>query len=255
MYESLLKILNRIGLTDYEAKAYTTLNSRIIAKAEDISLESGVPRSKIYSVLSNLEKKNLLTITQGRPLKYTVVEPNQVFKMYRKSISTDLEEAELRLTSLYESQLSNTNAPIWTLEDSKKIVDKELEIIKRAQDYLYLRIGFLYLDELKSLLTQLKKAKNRGVTIKIISSSQCKIDNTIINISTKLKNNDLLIKEKALPTAKLIIRDDKEMLLVFADMDKTGNVDVDSSIGLWNHYSTIINHYTNAFNMNWNQKK
>ncbi|MDO5851026.1 MAG: helix-turn-helix domain-containing protein [Methanobacteriaceae archaeon] len=64
MDESLLKILNKFGLTDYEAKAYITLNSKIIAKGEYISLESGIPRSKIYTILSNLEKKNLLTITQ-----------------------------------------------------------------------------------------------------------------------------------------------------------------------------------------------
>ncbi|MDO5851025.1 MAG: hypothetical protein Q4Q23_00885 [Methanobacteriaceae archaeon] len=72
-----------------------------------------------------------------------------------------MEETELRLTFVYESKLStNANALFWTLDDSKKIIDKELEIIKRAQDYLYLRSGFLYLDEIISLLDQINKAKN-----------------------------------------------------------------------------------------------
>ncbi|MDO5851024.1 MAG: hypothetical protein Q4Q23_00880 [Methanobacteriaceae archaeon] len=90
--------------------------------------------------------------------------------------------------------------------------------------------------------------------VKLIISPQSKIDNNIINIDDKFKGNDFFIKQKVLPMAKLIIRDGKKMLLVFVDSDKLGNVDVDSSIGLWNHYSTIINHYIDAFNMNWDQK-
>lgn len=51
--------LKRVGLTEYEAKAYLALLNAHLSTATQISEKSGVPRTKIYAVLESLEKQRL----------------------------------------------------------------------------------------------------------------------------------------------------------------------------------------------------
>ena len=51
------KSLEKIGLTSYEIRAYTTLIKDGESNASEISQNSGVPYSKIYEILGTLEEK------------------------------------------------------------------------------------------------------------------------------------------------------------------------------------------------------
>ena len=55
--EKIINALAKFGLSTYESKAYITMCSMINGKAIDISEASGIPRSKIYDVLKELNKK------------------------------------------------------------------------------------------------------------------------------------------------------------------------------------------------------
>jgi len=51
--ESVVEKLQRIGLTEYEAKTYLTLLSTHLNTATKVAEKSGVPRTKIYMVLES----------------------------------------------------------------------------------------------------------------------------------------------------------------------------------------------------------
>jgi sugar-specific transcriptional regulator TrmB len=55
--ERVLKKLRRVGLTEYEAKAYLALLNVHLSTAMQASEKSGVPRTRIYSVLESLKEK------------------------------------------------------------------------------------------------------------------------------------------------------------------------------------------------------
>lgn len=77
--ESVVEKLQRIGLTEYEAKAYLALLRDHLNSATKLSEKSGVPRTKIYSVLESLALKGWIRIYSGMPLLFRAVDPRDVF--------------------------------------------------------------------------------------------------------------------------------------------------------------------------------
>ena len=64
------RLLRELGLSSYESKvlAYLAL-SREQVKVSDLSRATGIPRTKVYSVLESLEDLGLVRIAPTRPLK------------------------------------------------------------------------------------------------------------------------------------------------------------------------------------------
>ena len=123
-----LRILKKMGLTEYESKAYIALISLISSKADVISKKSQVPRSKIYPVLESLEQKNLIKIREGRPLEYDVIDPSESLTNYRQDFLSQMDILEKNLIEIYDNKLPTLNTPILSIEDINKIIQKDLEL-------------------------------------------------------------------------------------------------------------------------------
>jgi sugar-specific transcriptional regulator TrmB len=242
-----LKIL---GLNDYESKAYLSLVSLISATALEINEDSGVPLSRTYDVLKSLHKKGFLEITRGKPLIYRVVPPQDVFEKSRMKIKEELDEAESEVINIYESQISKSPAPIWLIYGSDKIIKKELEIIGRAKSTLHIAAGFMFHEEIEKLNDSLTKSLYRGVQTRIIAAPYSITDGKKIEISEDIKKLDCEIKTFQIPFIKAIIRDKKEMLLIFCKF-KDGSVISQTAIGVWNQYNEFVETITDLYNLVW----
>lgn len=64
------RLLFRLGLNEYQGKALACLIDRGDLTAQEVSEESGVPYSKVYSVLKSLSSMGLLIATGKRPKRY-----------------------------------------------------------------------------------------------------------------------------------------------------------------------------------------
>lgn len=89
--------LKRVGLTEYEAKAYLALLNAHLSTATQISEKSGVPRTKIYAVLESLENKGGVTILSGVPLLFKAVTPAKVFEQIKEDYMDFLNSAQTTL--------------------------------------------------------------------------------------------------------------------------------------------------------------
>jgi sugar-specific transcriptional regulator TrmB len=76
---SIVEKLHQVGLTEYEAKTYLALLNTHLSTATGVSEKSGVPRTKIYSVLESLKNKGWVRVYSGVPLLFKAVEPMAVF--------------------------------------------------------------------------------------------------------------------------------------------------------------------------------
>jgi sugar-specific transcriptional regulator TrmB len=226
------------------------LASLISATALEISEGSGVPLSRIYDILKSLNKKGFLEIKRGKPLIYEVVPPQDVFEKSRLKIKEELDEAESEVINIYESQISKSPAPIWLIYGSDKIVKKELEIIGRAKDTLHITAGFMFNEEVEKMNDAIIKALNKGVQTRIIAAPYSITDGEKIDISKGIQKLDCEIKTSQIPFIKAIIRDKKEMLLIFSKF-KDGSVISQTAIGVWNQYTEFVETITDLFNLVW----
>jgi len=95
--ESVVKKLQRIGLTEYEAKAYLALLNAHLNTATKISDKSSVPRTRIYSVLESLGQKGWIRIYSGVPLLFKAVDPREVFEIIKEDYTQFLESLKTTL--------------------------------------------------------------------------------------------------------------------------------------------------------------
>jgi len=92
---SLLRNLSKLGLTEREAKAYLYLLEHGKATAREISENTGIPSTKIYSVLKSLESKGWVRVESvERPLKYVPVPPEVAVQ---EAVERELKETEKEL--------------------------------------------------------------------------------------------------------------------------------------------------------------
>jgi sugar-specific transcriptional regulator TrmB len=133
---------------------------------------------------------------------------------------------------------------------SDKIVKKEIEIIGRAKSTLHIAAGFMFHEEVEKLNEALNKSLKRGVQTRIIAAPYSITDGEKIDISEGIKKLDCEIKTFQIPFIKAIIRDKKEMLLIFCRF-KDGSVISHTAIGVWNQYTEFVETITDLYNLVW----
>lgn len=241
-----ISVLKGMGLTMYEAQAYETLTSLISSTAVEIAEKSNIPRSKIYDVLKKLNEKNFIEIEDGRPLTYNVKSPVEVLSREKEKLNMEIDDTITRLTYIYENGMSQVQAPIWRIYGVEKIINQELEIIKRAKTSINMRIGFLFEGEGDALI---KALKNRpDLRINILASPICYINDEEVNIIKLFKENDIPIQKANIPFVKLLISDSKEMMHTYTKFSEDKrNVIPETAIGIWNKYEDIAKNYDDRF--------
>lgn len=241
-----INVLKGIGLTMYEAQAYVTLTSLIQSTAAEIAEKSDIPRSKIYDVLKGLNKKNFIEIEDGRPLTYIAKSPVEVLSHEKDRIDNEIEDTITRLTNIYENGMSQVQAPIWRIYGVEKIIDQEIEIIKRAKNTINMRIGFLFEGEGDALVKAFKNRRN--LQVNILASPICYINNEKFEIIEFFKENDINVQKADIPFVKVMISDSKEMLHTYTKFSEDKrNVIPETAIGIWNKYEEIAKNYDDRF--------
>ena len=242
-----IDLLKQLGLTTYEAKAYITLSFLIQATADEISDKSEIPRSKIYDILKRLNAKEYIKIESGRPLIYHVNPPINVLKREKEKFIEKVNKTSENLNKLYEEQISQTEVPIWRISGTENIIEKELELIRRAKKSINIRMGFLLEDEGSRLVYELL-LKSSNVKINIIASPNCHSETEKYNINRLIQQKNVTLKRSDIPYVKMLISDSKEMLHIYSKFTKDKQELIpNTAIGIWNQYEEIANNYNERF--------
>ena len=241
-----ISTLKGIGLTMYEAQAYVTLTSLIQATADEVSKSSGIPRSKIYDVLKKLSEKDFIEIEDGRPLTYNVKSPVEVLSREKEKINSKIDDTITRLTNVYENGMSQVQAPIWRIYGVEKIINQEVEIIKRSKTSVNMRIGFLFEGEAEALIKAFKNKEK--LTVNILASPVCYANNEEVNIIKIFKDAGINIQKADIPFVKVLISDSREMMHTYTKFSQDKReVIPETAIGIWNKYEDVARNYDERF--------
>ena len=91
----LISQLTRLGLTSYEARAYTALVRRDSFSAAQVARQAGLPRQRIYDVLETLVQKGLAASRPGPHAKYAAVAPELAIERLLTDRRRELSAMEL----------------------------------------------------------------------------------------------------------------------------------------------------------------
>jgi HTH-type transcriptional regulator, sugar sensing transcriptional regulator len=158
----LIESLQRLGFTDYEAKAYLALSSGYPATAYEVAKVSGLPRANVYSVLRTLELKGAIQPVGEIPRRYAPVDPEDFFGRYARNTAA-------LCTSLAQQMKTQTHpnedAFVWHYTGEADVTEKVTELVRNAKSSIWIKAP----DHLiKPYLPILKAATKRGVQVILV---------------------------------------------------------------------------------------
>ena len=155
--ESLLNL----GFSQYEITAYLSLIGHHPTNGSQLSRLSGIPRARIYDVLTTLRNKGFV-VELGDGL-YAPLPPEELLKRLRHTFESDIGDLE--------EFINSATAPpsyeyVWSIRGYDAVMSKAREMISSAKSEIYVR---LFPTEGRHLDKALHDAEDRGVSVKYIS--------------------------------------------------------------------------------------
>ncbi|MBN1800235.1 MAG: TrmB family transcriptional regulator [Candidatus Lokiarchaeota archaeon] len=142
--ESVKLSLKALGFTDYEISIYLTLISRGPMDARELSEASGVPYSRVYNVLTHLEKEKMWIIKEedSRPSRYFAKSPEEALiiskRKYKETFENHSENIIQALNQAYHSHDVPLKVPLYVHAGINACLNKILDLVQKARSSLYI---------------------------------------------------------------------------------------------------------------------
>jgi sugar-specific transcriptional regulator TrmB len=154
----------------------------------------------------------------------------------------------------FDNMMSSETPKVRILHSINNITQLTGEMIERAEKRIML-MGSLYSpQEIEIIQNQMLKAKQRGVSVRIITVPKIKLKNGEINIINGLSamKNDIKVGHPYF--IKSVMVDDKEILLMLCQV--TDEIpDLDNMVAIWIPDRSLTSYMASVFDMDWKKFK
>lgn len=243
-------LLEKLGLTEYEAKTLSALFRLKESEAPEVSRIAQVPKTRVYDVLDRLVKKGLIIEVYGRPKKYMVVDASDAFEgliTKKKTEIIDLEKQAHQLKNVIEefqtvaSDDSEKVMKVKSKDDYIKILSQEID---EAQDNV---IAFTELKKDHDLLhTALKQAAGKKISVKLLSHPP-----EHKNLMNEIKKHGVNLKQHDHGLSAFVI-DGRKVILGLSDFSKEKP---EYHFAIWNNHEGLTSALTSYFDNCWTKAK
>ena len=182
------KLCEYLGLSEYEAKVYVSLIEAGQAKARTLSVLSGVPRTKVYSVLRKLMDIGLVIEIPGEPKRFSPTPPRVALGPYLQSYQDMVQSLSSLISTLEEAfrrvkeKESMRRGSLWSISGREETLRKIHEMLSKAKRSVHIVTNENGLILLYKAFNKLfDELADRSVDIKITT--------------TNMSNNRHLIRE------------------------------------------------------------
>lgn len=204
-----VEILGKVGLTQYEARAYVALVARGLGDAATIAQASGIPRTSAYKVLESLTEKSYAKPTGGKPILFRPTPPQDVAETLKGAIQEVFEQlAELHraVAEHGEPQL------VYLLSGRDKVLGKIAELLDQSSATFILTTPQIS-DLRDELGKKILHAVKRGVQVTFVTAPLQRVPEGIQYVT----RDNLLATE--------VLADGQHALLAAPGLDACGFTD------------------------------
>ncbi len=240
-----IAMLKEIGLTETEAEVYLALLAGE-ADAKALSESSGVPYSKIHTVLSRLMKKSLIAERSGRPAIYAAKKVQEGMGDYKRlrlsEIERSMAEAERELRMVEESDESE-KSDIWILKSKEGVLNRAYEVMSGAKSEIKFALPALPGWVVTTIAPVLTRLSSEEVSLKIlISSAVGPEDRGRLSKFGEIRTRDKLFGGG-------IIADDREVVLFLASEGMM------PSLAIWSNNAGLVQVAKTYFGSLWDSSR
>ncbi|KTG10186.1 hypothetical protein AUR64_11405 [Haloprofundus marisrubri] len=163
--------LERLGLSNYEARVFVALHRLGTATAKDVHDLAGVPRSQVYGAAEDLEERGLVELQQSTPKRYRPVSLEAAKELLTARLERERDRAFDSLAELRrEEHGEETRDDVWTVRGRKPINDRTVDLIRRAETRIL--FGAASVDLLSDdVITALREQAAAGVDVNVVSEN------------------------------------------------------------------------------------
>lgn len=203
--EDMISKLKRLGLTGYASRSLITILENQPLSATSICNLTGIPDSKIYYALKELEERSLVSVQHGTPNLYRVTDVNSILENITRQIDEDRAEKIATVTSLkrqLEPLIKKSKQDVavelaYIVKGFRGVSETMKEVIFETRSELQIMVSSNKL--LESILVALKDAKTRNVNIDLFVTEDVIQHKSLRSWSPKklLCDCDIIISDSA----------------------------------------------------------
>lgn len=208
-YLSVAGTLSKLGLNEYEARAYVALVVLGSATPSLVAELGQIPRTSAYRVLEGLERRGFAREKEGRPRSFAPVPPSELSDRF----VAEVEGAFSKLDTVKDI-LSERGVPqlVYTIMGRDRVIEKIGEMVDKAESTF--EISSPSFPEIRRRLSKrFTVAASRGVRVTVMTLPFVKVPKGFI-----------AVRRTAL-IATDVISDGKIALLASSDLSACGYTD------------------------------
>ncbi len=168
--EDSLRHLQKLGFTEYEARAYLALLRHNPSTRYQLSQNAAIPESKIYEIVRRLQDKGMIAGLHGDPPRFIPLAPEHLLSQLEHKTQESLDFLSASLHAV-------ANQPavqwIWNIEGYEETLSKAGDLIKAARDEI---TASMWHEEAGRLAGALRASVDRGVVLKLLTYDDSPID-------------------------------------------------------------------------------
>jgi predicted transcriptional regulator/ferredoxin len=167
----IIQVLERLGFTEYEARAYVTLLQYGPLNGYELAREAKLPRANVYAVLEKLENRGIVTrLESPSGTRYAPIPPKELTQRLGDQMHEYLTSAEDQLGSLHEPL---SYEYIWNAHGYPALIEHAKFLVEGAQNSLLIALSP---QESLILKNNLESAERRGVDITTLCMEACQVE-------------------------------------------------------------------------------
>lgn len=153
----------KLGLSEYEARAYLALLKDYPCTAYELAKSSGIPTSKIYEVIKKLLKNGIVNvIADNNKQRYIPIGLNDFINKQKDKLEASVRNIEESLSDFLHVSEDLTT---WNIIDYDFLIEKARKLIDKTNHTLLISI---WKDEFLKLEDSIRNAEKRGIKVAIL---------------------------------------------------------------------------------------